>query len=406
MIRRILTYTAKKILFFAFCLAFYGLSAQKKALAVYNFEACSLADVTGFGNDATGSGSLSCGCGLGGDALRFSGNESLELGGEFNQILSKDFSIDFYINIGEASAATDILSIQTQCSLDSSIYLKYLPQTKEIIAEISEDVGEYYVLKGPIGENCWNRITLTKSQLNYTLYINNELAQLQQVSRNIPISRNARIRFSGSACTVKTDDKFIGLLDEVKIYNQALSRQDLLTSYVFPAQVSNVDTTILRGSSVDIFVGAECYDDFQWSPTTGLSNPSSLETSASPQETTTYELSLTNNGCEEVSSVTIHVIDQDDKDCGNLLIPAAFTPNGDNLNDAIGISNTFMVDRIESFEIYDRWGGFITRLVEKSDRWDGTKNGQAMPGGSYFYKISYVCDNQSFGKAGSFLMLK
>lgn len=382
------------------------LMGQKRAAFSYTFDGCNLQDATAFGDDAKLTGNLSCGCGIGGDGLKFSGNESLELGGEINQIFTKDFSIDFYVNITSSFASTDILSIQSACSLDSSIYLKYLPQTKEIIVEISEDVGEYYVLKGPIGNSCWNRITLTKSQLNYALYINNELAELEQVSRNIPISRDARLRFSGSPCTVKSDDKFVGVIDEVKIYNSALSRQDLQNSYVFPDQVVNIDTTILKGNSVDINVGATCFDNFTWTPTTGLSNPSSLSTSATPMETTTYELSLSNNGCEEVSSVTINVIEADDKDCSNLLIPAAFTPNGDNLNDALGIANTFIVDRIESFEIYDRWGGYITRIAQKSDRWDGTKNGSPMPGGSYFYKISYVCDNQTYGKAGSFLMLK
>ena len=394
------------VLILFLCVSSEILLAQKRAAYSYTFDGCNLQDATAFGDDALLTGNLSCGCGIGGDGLKFSGNESLELGGEINQIFSKDFSIDFYINILSSFASTDLLSIQSACSLDSSIYLKYLPQTKEIIVEISEDVGEYYVLKGPIGNTCWNRITLTKSQLNYSLYINNELAELVQVSRNIPISPNARVRFSGSPCTVKSDDKFVGIIDEVKIYNSALSRQDLLSSYVFPDQVVNIDTTILKGNSVDINVSASCNDNFLWTPTSGLSNPNSLATTATPLETTTYQLGITNNGCEEISSVTINVIEADEKDCSNLLIPAAFTPNGDNLNDALGIANTFIVDRIESFDIYDRWGGYITSLSQKSDRWDGTKNGSPMPGGSYFYKISYVCDNQNYGKAGSFLMLK
>ena len=381
-------------------------NGQKKPLFVYNFDACNLEDATGFGDDGILKGNLSCGCGIGDEALQLSGNESLELGGEINQILTKNFSIDFYVNIGSAFGSTDILSVQSQCSLDSSIYLKYLPQTNEIIAEISEDVGEYYLLKGKLGTACWNRITLTKNQLNYTLYINNELAELKQVNRNIPISVGAKLRFSGSPCTLKSDDKFTGLIDDIKIYNQALTRQDLLSSYIYPSQISSIDTTIIRGNSVPINVEASCFDDFNWSPTLGLSNPSSLITNATPEESTTYELTLNANGCEQKSTVTINVIDSDEKNCDGILIPAAFTPNGDNLNDGIGISNTFIVDKIESFDIYDRWGGFITRLTSKTDQWDGTNNGSPMPGGSYFYKLSYVCDNKSYGRAGSFLMLK
>ena len=144
------------------CVGMYSqiLLGQKRAAYSYTFDGCNLQDATAFGDDAKLTGNLSCGCGIGGDGLKFSGNESLELGGEINQIFSRDFSIDFYVNITSSFASTDILSIQSECSLDSSIYMKYLPQTKEIIVEISEDVGEYYVLKGPIGNGCWNRITL------------------------------------------------------------------------------------------------------------------------------------------------------------------------------------------------------------------------------------------------------
>ncbi|MBK8393605.1 MAG: T9SS type B sorting domain-containing protein [Saprospiraceae bacterium] len=380
--------------------------SQKSPVFLYDFDQCSLAEKSGFGNDAKVSGNFACNCGINGDGFAMSGQETLELGQDINQIFSKDFSIDFYVNLTSVTNTTDLLSIQSFCDLDSSIYMRYVPQSGEIVVELAENVSQYYILQGKVDAGCWNRVTLIKSELNYTLVINNMTVGLAEVNRNIPIGRNARVRFSGSPCGAGGDDKLVGLLDEIAIYNRALSRQDLVRSYVFPDRISTKDTTIFKGSEVEIMVGAECADNFTWTPTAGLDDPNSLNVIASPEESTTYELALTNNGCEEISTITINVVEEQDKKCADLLIPAAFTPNNDDLNDDIGISNTFIVDEIKSFQIIDRWGGWVTTLQTKADRWNGTKDGQSMPGGSYVYKISYTCENQTYSKAGSFLLLK
>ena len=87
-------------------------------------------------------------------------------------------------------------------------------------------------------------------------------------------------------------------------------------------------------------------------------------------------------------------------------MPRAFTPNGDRLNDDFGISNIFLVDDINTFNIYDKWGGKVFVSGSKHDRWDGTQNGNQLPGGAYTYWISYTCKNETFTKTGNFVMLK
>jgi len=52
-------------------------------------------------------------------------------------------------------------------------------------------------------------------------------------------------------------------------------------------------------------------DSYEWSPTTGLDNPNSGTTAASPTETTTYTVSVTNSGCVDTETVTITVFDCD-----------------------------------------------------------------------------------------------
>ena len=37
--------------------------------------------------------------------------------------------------------------------------------------------------------------------------------------------------------------------------------------------------------------------------------------------------------------------------------------------------------------IFDRWGQIVFQSTESFSEWDGTKNGQPLPGGIYVWKI-------------------
>ncbi|WP_289053449.1 gliding motility-associated C-terminal domain-containing protein [Carboxylicivirga marina] len=82
----------------------------------------------------------------------------------------------------------------------------------------------------------------------------------------------------------------------------------------------------------------------------------------------------------------------------NLLIPNAFSPNGDGINDLFVISGSFENDVAESnLEVFNRWGTVIYRSQgkfygEDGNYWDGLANSGAMvsigdklPSGTYFY---------------------
>ena len=71
----------------------------------------------------------------------------------------------------------------------------------------------------------------------------------------------------------------------------------------------------------------------------------------------------------------------------DLLMPNAFSPNGDFVNDtlqAVGIS------RLESFEwrIYNRWGELVYKSDDITKGWDGKYKGAACPDGLYHWELS------------------
>ena len=123
----------------------------------------------------------------------------------------------------------------------------------------------------------------------------------------------------------------------------------------------------------------------EWLPTTDLSCTDCLNPVASPDNTTTYSILITDeNGCTASDQVTVNV--QLD-----FTVPNAFTPNGDGLNDM------FMVraDFLEEFEmiIYNRWGEEIFRSEDISKGWNGMYNDTEQEVGTYMFLVKATTIN-------------
>ena len=98
-----------------------------------------------------------------------------------------------------------------------------------------------------------------------------------------------------------------------------------------------------------------------------------------------------------------------DKD-NELLIPNAFSPNGDGINDEFIISGSIDNEPSESYlEVYNRYGTVVYRSEgskygKDGKFWDGKGNkgnmvslGQNLPNGTYFYIFNYKV-NKDDGK--------
>lgn len=396
----------KFFLFTVFSFTFFCLESQIRPVFDYNFNSCNLLEATNFGSSAILSNPIECSCGLGDQSIKLNGNARLALPQEVLQLFNRNFTIDFYFKLEPSVLPVEIMSTQKNCSLDSNFNLKYLPDTKELLLQFSENTNEYYEIRGKVKDGCWNRVTITKSQLDYSMYINNEKVKTINANRTIPIAKGAVLNFSGSGCTSPTVQGIKGNIDEISIYDRALSKQELLSNYFYPDKILTPDTTIFKGESVEIRVGESCFKDFTWTPTSSLDNSNNLDVIATPISTTKYSLLVNIDACSVTSEVTVYVLDRDEKDCSKLLFPTVFSPNSDNLNDVIGISNNFIIQEIKEYSIYDKWGGKVTSFTSKVDTWDGTINGKEMPGGSYMYNIKYSCRDNDYNTSGAFMLLK
>jgi len=107
-------------------------------------------------------------------------------------------------------------------------------------------------------------------------------------------------------------------------------------------------------------------------------------------------------GCSSQESKTIQVSNPAEL----VVMPNAFTPNGDGLND------TFIpkIKAVSSFtmDVFNTWGERIysTNGLE-SKGWDGTSNGQILPASNYLYRITYVSsDGRQFEKTGGITLIR
>ncbi|MBF9253927.1 gliding motility-associated C-terminal domain-containing protein [Pontibacter sp. 172403-2] len=129
---------------------------------------------------------------------------------------------------------------------------------------------------------------------------------------------------------------------------------------------------------------------YTWEPATDLSDPNIANPVASPRETTTYRLTVTNQaGCQD----TAHVVVLVEK---TLDIPNAFSPNGDGVNDTWQIGNILEFPGVK-LEVFNRWGNKIYQNDSYQNDWNGTYRGNLVPVGAYFYIFTLPSKRQLTG---------
>lgn len=376
----------------------------------FDFDDCSFEDSNSKFPGITPGSNLLCTCGLGAKSVSLDGNDDfLTFSKQVNPLLDSNFTFDFYFSMEGKDGETDIFSLRNGCTgLDSLMALRYSSATNELVFEIGSSVNNYYTVRKQLSKSlCWHRFTLVKFGLIYFVFIDNQLAKKIIAKESINFSRQANLHFANSPCnSINQAGRYKGMIDEIKLYKRALSEQELLNLFKFPDQIVTPNTTIFKGESIKLEIGESCATSVIWSPTSSLDKPKEFTPIATPTTTTTFSVMLDNGKCIAVDTVTIFVADKDKQDCKKLLLPKAFTPNNDGLNDNYGISNTFLIEKLDFFEIYDRWGAKIWETKNITEKWDGSFNGKPVNNGMYLYKIKYTCKGEINQSIDNFSLIR
>lgn len=400
------------------------LSAQFSPQAVYNFDNMDLSEGTGSYASGTviNNDFYDCGVGPSSFALAMSGNpDTISLDPKVKELFENDFTLSFYFWADDTGLTAgsnigySLFSIQDDCKRDSSLNIRYVgiagtggtndvaQLSIEYAANVADAVRFTYDLNRDF---CWHQLVFTKTGGTYSLYVDGAFIESIQYIDNIALGKNFPVHVGYSDCVGRFDEPFNGLIDDIQIFNQAVSEEYIVASKRFPDQVISSDTTLFEGDSYNIFTGSSCAPSISWSPALGLDDAFAVNPVATPSSTVTYKVEFDHGNCISFDTVRISIIKEDNIDCENLLLPKAFTPNKDNLNDEFGISNKFIITDLQRFEIYDRWGLKLYQSLSKDELWDGTYKGQNMMPGTYVYKVEYTCLDNIYQKTGSFNLIK
>lgn len=174
-----------------------------------------------------------------------------------------------------------------------------------------------------------------------------------------------------------------------------------ITIYQLPVANAGPDNTIYRNQTTTLTgTGGETYT---WYPVSGLNNPDDAVTVAAPLTTTKYILTVTDlDGCVNYDTVIVYVL----KDVV-LLIPTAFSPNNDGVNDIFRIAKYLNIERLINFSVFNRWGNLVFETNDIDAGWDGTYKGREQLLGVYVWFVKALdYDGNTIVRKGNVTLLR
>ncbi|HIA37603.1 MAG TPA: gliding motility-associated C-terminal domain-containing protein, partial [Flavobacteriales bacterium] len=181
------------------------------------------------------------------------------------------------------------------------------------------------------------------------------------------------------------------------------SAEDSVTISVNPLPVVSAgnDITIFAGTNVELMGSGG--PGYLWSPSTGLSCTNCQSPIASPAETTTYYLTVTDSyGCTATDSSTVFV----EPIIANVIfVPNVFSPNHDGVNDILDVQ----ASGYESLHltVYDRWGEKVFETISADADWDGTFRGEPLNSATFVYLLEVVfLDGEGYTEKGNIALIR
>ncbi len=377
-------------------------------IAYYTFDACDASEETGIGADGIIMGNGICGCGVSGNGLQFDGNTSVQILGNQDVLFGADFTLSFFFFPNpQSNAIMDILSKSETCGIDSTLELKYNPVTREISLTLSQNANLSVRTAYRLPQNrCYHHIAFVRRNRELILYYDGVQQSLSPSLALVRIINDGILTLGAGPCLANGETRFRGVLDELRMYNRALTSFEVMELYRPVDKITSPDTVLFTGTSMQVRLPITCAPSVQWTPSTGVSNTTIQQPDLSPLVTTVYKVNLNYGFCQATDSIRVTVADSADLDCDKVFFASGFTPNGDNINDVWGMSNVVFLGEFLSLDVFDRWGGEVFRTTDPFVRWDGTSKGKDMMPGQYVYVFTYRCNEKERRKTGSVVLIR
>lgn len=216
-------------------------------VAHYSFNECDATDDTGNGSDGKLFGKISCKCGIDDDGLYFNGaSDYVEFYGNVNKYFgTSDFTISFYFKPVKYSVfQQSLISKREACDEFNMLDIQLNRHAKTLGVAIYEAPHKYFKDLDPeMQQSGWQQLTLVREGTRATTYLNGQLQKTEKRCSGIDITNDAFLSFSKSPCIdVQRVAPFRGVLDELRVYNRALSESEVMELYaLFPVESAEED---------------------------------------------------------------------------------------------------------------------------------------------------------------------
>ncbi|MEO6758713.1 MAG: gliding motility-associated C-terminal domain-containing protein, partial [Saprospiraceae bacterium] len=173
---------------------------------------------------------------------------------------------------------------------------------------------------------------------------------------------------------------------------------------------SPTDTTVELGFPIDFTTFTTPFGRpviFEWTPTTGLSDPTSPNPTIQGVQNQLYIVKVTDeDGC--MASDTVRILVEKERP---IYVPNVFAPDKPYPNDHFTLFGGPAAEVIDLLRVYDRWGGLVfeTRNIELNDPnlgWNGTYKGDKVQGVFTFYASVRFIDEASVEYKGSVTVVR
>ncbi len=174
-------------------------------------------------------------------------------------------------------------------------------------------------------------------------------------------------------------------------------------SYIHVESVPNAfvspDTAMYFGGTYQLIAGGGM--TYTWSPAAGLDTIGGSNPIATPDETTTYTVVITDaSGCSTTRQVTVTILHNN-----NFFVPNSFSPNNDGYNDYLFVrgNNLYGI----RFTVFDRWGEKVWETVNQTEGWDGRYKGKELDPAVFTYVLTIIYDDsKNVTQTGTITLLR
>ena len=147
---------------------------------------------------------------------------------------------------------------------------------------------------------------------------------------------------------------------------------------------------------------------YNWAPATGLDFTYIPNPIFNYGFSTQYLITLTSPaGCVTVDTVFVSIKNPNDAGLApDLLVPKAWTPNNDGVNDIL-YPITIHIKQINYFRVFDRWGQLMYETNILGQGWNGMFNGRPQVSDVYTWTVEAIGDDNSvIRKTGNSILLR